>query len=146
MEYAEEFERDFMSRTLSILQDYAGPYDATLLLNCLLGLLIVPKETSIERIPCDPLSDLDKWGVKPSSIKSVGNPTKKNGNPDTLRGVVWNLRNAVAHFQVRPLARDQQCAGFEFKAESGFKAVLSLEEMKALVQKLASHLKSATSS
>lgn len=140
MEYADEFERDFMRRTLSILQQYGGPYDATLLLNCLLGLLIVPKERSIEKIPVHPRSDLAKWGIQSSSIRGFGKPTRKNRQPDTLRGIVWNLRNAVAHFRVKPLAQGGQCTGFEFKDKSGFHAVLSLDEINSLVRQLASHL------
>jgi hypothetical protein len=72
MEFSDQFERDFMRRTLKLVQDYQGPYDATLLLNCLLGLLIVPKERSIDRIPADPVADLHKWGISPNSIKSFG--------------------------------------------------------------------------
>jgi hypothetical protein len=41
MENAQQFERDFMRRTLELVRSYRGPYDATDLLNCLLGLLIV---------------------------------------------------------------------------------------------------------
>ena len=54
MEYRDEFERDFMLRTLDIIKDYQGKYDATLVINCLLGLLIVPRETSLyAKIPGD---------------------------------------------------------------------------------------------
>src|SRR4051794_33161821 len=42
MSYVGPFEREFMKRTLTIVKEYQGEYDATLLLNCLLGLLIVP--------------------------------------------------------------------------------------------------------
>jgi HEPN family protein len=50
VQFEKQFERDFMRRTLKLVQDYQGPYDATLLLNCLLGLLIVTKETSLNSI------------------------------------------------------------------------------------------------
>ncbi len=73
MEYKQEFERDFMRRTLELLKQYKGPYDTTLLLNCLLGLLIVPKESSIDRIPEDPIDRLKEWGISPKSILDFGN-------------------------------------------------------------------------
>ena len=146
VEYADEFERDFMNRTLSLLEEYNGPYDATLLINCLLGLLIVPNETLFEKIPSAPLVHLEEWGVKPSSIKKTGKPTKRNGEPASLRDIVSNLRNCVAHFQVKPLAHEGQCAGFEFENRSGFKASLSLEEMNVLIRRLAPHLQNSTSS
>ena len=66
MQFEKKFERDFMRRTLKLVQEYTGPYDATLLLNCLLGLLIVPKETSLDKIPTDPISKLKDWGISPS--------------------------------------------------------------------------------
>lgn len=72
MEYAEQFELDFMRRTLEVLDTYRGEYDATILVNCLLGLLIVPKEKSFEKIPDSPIGDLSNWGISPSSIKRLG--------------------------------------------------------------------------
>ena len=74
MEFAEEFEYDFMKRTLSLMQSYSGPFDATLLLNCLVGLLIVPRETAFDRIPLDPISSHSTWGLSPGSIITVGRP------------------------------------------------------------------------
>lgn len=74
MEFAEEFEYDFMKRTLSLMQSYSGPFDATLLHNCLVGLLIVPRETAFDRIPLDPISSLSTWGLSPGSIITVGRP------------------------------------------------------------------------
>lgn len=136
MEYAHEFERDFMRRTLELVRDYRGPYDATNLLNCLPGLLIVPKETSIDKIPDDPVAQLDRWGISPQAIKSFG-----RNHPQTLRQVVWSLRNAVAHFRFTPLHRNRQCVGFEFNDQSGFQAVIENEELRVFVEKLAEHLK-----
>ncbi|HST62670.1 MAG TPA: HEPN family nuclease, partial [Longimicrobium sp.] len=94
MEYEVEFERDFMRRTLRIVQDYSGASEATLLLNCLVGLLIVPKERFLDRIPLDPLSWLQHWGISPTSIHEAAKITKANPAPETLRGIVHSLRNA----------------------------------------------------
>lgn len=140
MEYAKEFERDFMRRTLEVVRSYSGPYEATNLLNCLLGLLIVPKESSLEKIPEDSLSELSHWGISQTSIKSFGR--KKNGEllPQTLRQLVWGLRNAVAHFRFTPCHKDGRCTGFEFTDNSGFHAAIDLVEMRTFVEKLAEYL------
>ena len=37
--------------------------------------------------------------IFPSSIRSFGKKTSKNEYPNTLRGIVYNLRNSVAHFR-----------------------------------------------
>jgi len=113
MEYAQEFERDFMRRTLELVRDYRGPYDTTNLLNCWLALLIVPKETSIAKIPDEPVAQLGRWGISPQAINRFG-----RNRPQTLRQVVRSLRNAVAHFRFKPRHRNRQCVGFEFHDQS----------------------------
>ena len=143
MEYEEQFERDFMKRTLSLLHDHgepAGPYGATLLLNCLLGLLVVPKEKSFEKIPTDPISDLRKWGISPSSIKSPRTKAAKNTHPGTIREFVCKLRHAVAHFDVTPLGQDGKCTGFVFAGLDEFTAAIDLGELREFVENLAEHL------
>ena len=56
MSYNSNFERAFIERSLALVQEYKGPFDATLLLNCLLGLLVVPKKSCLAAIPLAPLS------------------------------------------------------------------------------------------
>ena len=134
------FELDFMRRTLTILREYQGPYDATILINCLLGLLIVPREVLINSIPLDAASGLGDWGISPDSIQHFERVTHNNKNPETIRGVVRSLRNAVAHFTVWPVHRDHRVEGFKFETNTGFAATLTLEELRAFVEKLASHI------
>ena len=63
MEYKQEFELDFMSRTREIIEQYKEPYEATLLINCMLGLLVVPKETLFNDIPPIPFESLTEGSV-----------------------------------------------------------------------------------
>lgn len=140
MEYEPEFERNFMRRTLEIVRGYDGPYDATLLLNCLLGLLIVPKEKSIDRIPQDPVERLASWGISPHSINNFGRCQCGHKYPKTLRQLVKGLRNAVAHFRIEPRHHQGQCVGFDFRDKSGFQAEVRLEEVKTFVEQLAAYL------
>jgi len=142
MEYEAEFEQTFIKRTLELVNGYSKQYDATLLINCLLGLLVIPKERYIEKIPLDPIANLEQWGISPSSIKSPGKKTGNNNDPKTFRGVIQNLRNAVAHFQVSPVHKDQKVSGFQFQTHSGFDAELQLSEIKALVKHLSDCVKS----
>ena len=58
MSYNSDFERAFIERSLTLVQEYRGPFDATLLLNCLLGLLVVPKESCLAAIPQVPITEL----------------------------------------------------------------------------------------
>ena len=140
MSYLDDFEQSFMQHTLEIVRTYNGPFDASVLINCLLGLLVVPKETSLDAIPLDPFSELSKWGIDPDSIESVGKSKPGNRKPDTIRGLVINLRHSVAHFNLKPVPRTRDVHSFEFSNRDGFKATISLKELRVFVDKLADYL------
>ena len=98
----EQAELDFISRTLEIVRFYSKhcPYEVTLQINCLLGLVVLPKE----KTNCwDELLDTphggEEEGIKVTpEYKLCGNA--EGYNPETLRGLVFHLRHAVAHFKV----------------------------------------------
>lgn len=140
MEYDSDFARSFMRRTLALARDYDGPLDATLLINCLLGLLIVPKETLIQKIPTTPFESLQEWGINPASIKKIGRCEYGHEHQPNFRQLVRRLRNAVAHFKIEPQHDDGQVIGYSFRDQSGFHAKISLDEIRALVENLAAHL------
>ena len=81
MSYNSDFEQAFIERSLILVQQYKGPFDATILLNCLLGLLVVPKESCLAAIPLVPISELEKWGINPNAIKSFGKSNGQNDDP-----------------------------------------------------------------
>ena len=140
MSYLGDFDRAFMRHTLRLLGAYDGEHDATLLVNCLLGLLVVPKETILDAIPEAPHSELANWGIDPRSILSVGAPYRGNPQPDTLRGLVIGLRHAIAHFRIRPVPESGDVEAFEYRNDRGLHAVISLEEMRVFTRRLAEHL------
>ena len=145
MQYT-DFERDFMRRTLELMRGYGGPYDATFLLNCLLGLLIVPHETSLNAIPEVGVEALSQWGISPDCVKSFGKfrrpgPTREEVDaPRTLRRLVKGLRNSVAHFRFEPVHRDGEVYGFRFNDLSGFRAEIPLAELRVFVERLSARL------
>ncbi len=142
MSYLSNFERSFTEHTLAIVEAYSAEYDATLLINCLLGLLVVPKETMLNAIPETQLSELEKWGIDPLSIKEAGRSIGKNDpDPQTLRGLVFNMRHAVAHFNIKPMPHVGEVEAFEFKNERGLHAVISIKELRVFVKRLSVHLK-----
>lgn len=140
MTYSVDFEHSFMQHTLKIVHDYCEDYPATLLVNCLLGLLIVPKETSLDSIPDEPIANLSKWGIDPKSIISMGRVHRNNTPPDTLRELVHRLRNAVAHFRIEPIPRREEVHSFRFTDENGFCAIIKLNEMRDFIERLAEYL------
>lgn len=130
-----------MMRTLSLAADYQGDLDATLLINCLLGLLIVPNESLIERIPKTEFSFLSAWGIQPSSIKNFGKCAYGPEHQPNLRQLVQRLRNAVAHFKIGPIHGKNKVVGFSFRDRNGFHADLSLGEIRKFVICLSTYLK-----
>lgn len=143
MEYNPQFSKDFMDRTMQIVTDYKGPHDATLLINCLLGLLVLPKEALLKKTPAMPSDTLDKWGIHPSSIKNPGKCEYGHQHDLSLQQLIRRMRNAVAHFQVAPFSKNSEVAGFTFKDRNGFHAEITLSELKKFVIKLSEHLKVA---
>ena len=140
MEYEPEFAKSFMRRTLEVAQSYDGPYDATLLVNCLLGLLIVPKESLVDKIPDTPFESLAEWGINPLSVKRFGRCDQGHEHKPNLRQLVRRFRNAVAHFRLDPVHRNGEVTGYRFSDRSGFRAELSLAEMNDFVAKLSAYL------
>lgn len=144
MEYEPEFAKSFIRRTLEILEEYKGQYDATLLINCLLGLLVLPKETLLEKIPETPAISFSEWGINPGSIKNTGKCNYGHQHQLNPRQLTHRLRNAVAHFKVEPFPKKGEVQGFTFKDNHGFHAELTLEEIKAFVVKLSEYLRDKT--
>jgi hypothetical protein len=142
VEFPEEeraFVLEFMRRTLEVVQNYSGPRDASILFNCLLGLLVVPKEKMFAHIPTDPLGSLHEWGIDPAVIKARKCECGER-YPKTVRHLVRCLRNAVAHFNVRPINEGGACVGFRL-SNGDFRVDLRVREMRAFVEKLAEHLR-----
>ena len=136
MKYDADFKHEFLHRTLFLIKEYKGPYNATFLVNCLLGLLIVPRETWYEDIPEEDFNSLPNWGIERDSIT----PGNGYSHPPNLRQLVKKLRNAVAHFDVEPISEGNEVGGFLFKDRDGFRAALSLDEIRVFVCRLASCL------
>jgi len=140
MEYDRDFIKCFMERTLVLANDYKSEFDATLLLNCLLGLLVVPKEHLIESIPDTPFELLKEWGIDPASIKRYGRCEYGCLQRPNLRQLVKKLRNAVAHFKIMPYHREGVVVGFSFRDRDKFHAKLSLAEIRNFVSQLSKHI------
>lgn len=141
MSYLSNFDRSFHEHTLAIVDEYKGEYDATLLINCLLGLLVLPKESFLYAIPETEISKLGEWGISPISIKCSGTQGPNDPDPKTLRGLVFNLRHAIAHFNIKPVPYEGEVKSFEFTNNRGLCAVISVCELREFVIRLSKHMK-----
>jgi len=88
--YKRQPEIDFIRRTYEILHGYRGKYNVTLLINCCIGLLILPKEKWDKNLPIGDINQ-NEWGISPNDIK-IATDYKINE-------VVRHLRNSIAHYR-----------------------------------------------
>jgi hypothetical protein len=98
-----DFEFEFIDRTLQLISQYEKDlyqyefkeqFNYTLLLNCLTGLIIMPKERIIHDIPNDRLLLQMK--------KEMGlQDTEINSDFTTVKDLAIALRHCVAHFSIK---------------------------------------------
>jgi hypothetical protein len=91
--------RDFVVRTKELLEQYKKSqipsekkYEVTLLLNCCVGLLMLPRTECYEHFPDESVSEKD-WGIDPENISII------EGNKKTVPEVARHIRNSVAHYR-----------------------------------------------
>lgn len=99
----------FVERTIHLINDYQGDLDFTMILNCTLGLIILPLEVNKNK----PLDFLNRSLNEVEVINSIFskdpdyifNPTIRDRNsrgfkaaPHTLKTFLIKTRNSLAHF------------------------------------------------
>jgi hypothetical protein len=147
----EKFEVDFVTRSREIIDQYDlhvlpnvdanKQYEVTLLINCLLGLLVLPKERHLNKIPNVPLSNLNGWGIKSTHIIKPGkncDGEQRQADTITLRQVVIDMRHSVAHILFETYGVGALIEDIEFRTDrSRFKAKMPVSEFRVFVQKIA---------
>ena len=104
------FEKDFVERTLQLIAQYESIYhrfdsdnqlNHTLLINCLLGLIVIPKEKAISFLPNSRIvSELkEQMGI----VHSTFNPDIKD-----LKHLIFELRNSIAHSYIYFISKDDK--------------------------------------
>lgn len=92
MDY-KNFEKDFVTRTLETIHKTPSDYEVTLLINCLLGLVVLPDEKLYNQIFTRPLNQLPAgWGLSSANII--------NGNCATLKNLLHRMRHSISHFDI----------------------------------------------
>jgi hypothetical protein len=131
----DKFDQKFVQRVQRLVRGYKGPYQATNLVNGLLGLLIVAGNAFVKRVPEVPADSLRGWGVNSDTIRRWGrtfNGTKRR----SLRHLVKALRSSVTQLGLTLHHRNGKYVGFEFTDRSGFHAYFRASEMRRFVSKL----------
>lgn len=143
MGYYTQQEFDFVQRTKKILQQYdsidfskneSEKYEITLLLNCFVGLLILPKEHWYDKLPKTEI-DEEGWGINPDFIENI------EGDSKSIQQVARRLRNSITHYRFKVFSnKKEEIASIEFKdcdkGKSTFKSEIPIENIKLFLEKL----------
>lgn len=108
-------------------------YEVTLLVNCCLGLLVVPKEKDFKKIPDETIPENGNlWGLSRDSV------TAKCGECGyELRDVIRKIRNGICHFNITSIPDDKgQIQFLIIKDRKNFVAKLSVDQLRTLVVSL----------
>jgi len=103
-------EHDFIERTMKLISQYESilhkypfeeQFNYTLLLNCLLGIIVMPKERVYSHIPNPRITT--KLNAQMGLVESRINPDYKK-----LRDLIHALRNSIAHssFEIESQTED----------------------------------------
>lgn len=105
-----DLEYEFIERTLALIMQYESilprfpfkeQYNHTLLINCLLGLIVMPKERIMTYIPKKELTHEFRMeiGLQQSSI---------NTSITNLKDLIIKLRHSLAHFDIEVESKDEK--------------------------------------
>jgi len=138
-EYRQQ-EYDFVSRTREILDQYEAfqidedkKYCDTLFVNCMVGLLIIPKEHWFEHLPED-IIDEEIWGINEDHISFIRSNELKN-----VKNISTHLRNSISHYRFKILAKDGILDRIQFtdkNSEPTFNAEIPLLNLRKFVLQL----------
>ncbi|MCW3491025.1 HEPN family nuclease [Dethiobacter alkaliphilus] len=129
-------EKDFVTRTMHILENYDGPYGVTLLINCLLGLIVLPRERGFNRVCHQEGIGFSDLGIDPQEI-CWGRIAEQE---QTASRFLQCMRNSVAHIKIESISEQGEIESLRFKDQSGFEVVMKIEKVKELATKLAQYI------
>ncbi len=114
------FDIDFVERTRNILLDYADQYDMSIVINCTLGLIILPYEKTKNKPSSLWLTEIDKISNLPSFELKIFEPIKSIDSQTgeiiryprkTLKVLLQKMRNGLAHQDIEPKNKDGKFSG-----------------------------------
>ncbi len=142
MSHYKNQEFDFIYRTKVIIEQYdklklskSEKFEVTLLLNCLVGLLILPQQNWFNSLPTD-LVTQKEWGIDQQHISVI-----KIGEIKNVKNVARHLRNSIAHYNFKAFdnkSNDISSIKFEDYDQKNktFEAIIPISSIKHFVTKL----------
>jgi len=143
MSYYLHQEFDFVERTKKIIEQYDSltipekdKFEVTLLLNCFVGLLILPQQKWYDNLPTEIVSQKE-WGIAPEHISFI-----KQGEEKNIKNISRHLRNSVAHYRFKAFNNSSnkisriKFEDFEQSGNKTFEALIPLANLRQFTNKL----------
>lgn len=116
------FLEDFLVRTKGNLNNYKGGCEITNLINSCLGLIIIPNELLIKKLPNYEFTDNDKsFGITKQNI------LVNIENNYSLEKVVRGIRNGLAHGNIEQKTTNKEISGIRISNIYNKKTKLTVE-------------------
>lgn len=136
-------EFDFVNRTKAIIEQYekielskAEKFEVTLLLNCLVGLLILPQQNWFDNLPTDIISQKE-WGINDKHISFI-----KAGETKNVKDIARHLRNSISHYRFRAFDnKSNEISSIKFEDydpsnKKSFEATIPVSSLRQFTTKL----------
>lgn len=140
-------EFDFIKRTKSIIEQYDNfqipekdKFEVTLLLNCLVGLFILPQQHWFDNVPTELISKKE-WGIDKSHISFIKETETKN-----VKDIARHIRNSISHYRFKVFGNSNEKINkikfedFNPQNEKTFEATIPLSNFKIFVDRFSSAL------
>ncbi len=136
-------EYDFINRTKKIIEQYdkmelpkEEKFEVTLLLNCLVGLLILPQQYWFKSLPTSIITQME-WGISEEQICFI-----KNGEQKNVKNIARHLRNSIAHYKFKHFGSESteissiKFVDYDPHNRKTFEAIISIDSIKQFTTKL----------
>jgi hypothetical protein len=141
---------DFVKRTKDIIKQYDSfqlsedkKYEVTLLLNCFVGLLILPQQRLFDELPTT-LITKEEWGIAPSDIITIIDRFRNNEDKN-INNIARHLRNSIAHFRFTAVSdKVDKIIEIKFldylndKITISFEATITIDNLRLFINKISS--------
>ena len=138
MAIMKKFEKDFVERTLNIIENSPtlSDYDVTLLLNCLLSLIVLPVESEKGNY------SLKADEYKHNCVKKLCELTDLNINKIQYDKVFVYIRNSIAHLNIKILNNNNiiekvSFTDYSISGKKIFHFTISVGDLKILAKYIA---------
>lgn len=92
-----DFNVDFIDRTLRILKEYTGEYEVTMMINCAVGLLMIPQQNLSRLIPRIAIDSSEVFGIRRRNIGRCNGGYR-------ISNVLRHMRNGISHGHITQYA------------------------------------------